>query len=127
LSLRIFFHLKNLLPNVDKIRFFLDQESGIRAACFAAFRNEILDRTCDAFYVNINKMMSVDQRKKAATDAYKYLTLYKNSHRGMTLNQARLQILLNHLQKMDKIGQYHDKWLEHPFPTIMEPEKKFVT
>jgi transposase-like protein len=55
-----FIHLKKLLPNVEKFRFFLDQESGIRAACLSAFRDEIVNRTCDAFYVNINRNLSID-------------------------------------------------------------------
>jgi len=53
-----FFFLKRLLGNVQKWRFFLDQDPGLRAACLAAFRNEIKDRTADAFYVGIAKDLS---------------------------------------------------------------------
>lgn len=119
-----FVHLKRMLPNVGKLRFFLDQESGIRAACLSAFRDEILNRTCDAFYVSINRMMTVHDRKKAAGNAKEYLINYMNNHPGLTLNKARLQVLLEQLHQMDEIGQYQDKWFDHPFPTIMEPEKK---
>ena len=48
-----FFFLKRLLGNVQKWRFFIDQDSGLRAAYLAAFHNEIRDRTADAFYVRI--------------------------------------------------------------------------
>jgi hypothetical protein len=34
-----FFFLKRLLGNVQKWRFFLDQDPGLRAACLAAFRH----------------------------------------------------------------------------------------
>lgn len=50
-----FFYLKRLLPDVGKYRFFLDQESGIRAACLAAFADEVMRKDCDAFYVSIKK------------------------------------------------------------------------
>jgi hypothetical protein len=50
-----FLLLRRLLGNVEKIRFFLDQESGIRAACLSAFWVEVLEKRCDAFYVRVNK------------------------------------------------------------------------
>lgn len=50
-----FFYLKELFKGVDKIRFFLDQDSGMRAACLSAFQQEIASRKADAFYVRIAK------------------------------------------------------------------------
>ncbi len=55
-----FFFLKKLLPSVEKVRFFMDQESGIRAACIGAFYDDIRQGRCDAFYVRINKLLTVD-------------------------------------------------------------------
>ena len=39
-----FMSLKDLLRGAEKIRFFMDQESGIRAACLSVFHREIWDR-----------------------------------------------------------------------------------
>jgi hypothetical protein len=44
-----FFFLKGLLGNVKKWRFFIDQDSGLRAACLSAFHDEIKNRTADVF------------------------------------------------------------------------------
>ena len=44
-----FFFLKRLLGNVQKWRFLLEQDPGLRAACLAAIRHEIQSRTADAF------------------------------------------------------------------------------
>lgn len=44
-----FFFLKRLLGNVEKWRFFIDQDPGLRAACLSAFHEEIRGRTADAF------------------------------------------------------------------------------
>jgi len=45
-----FLLLHRLLANVGKVRFYLDQESGIcSAACLAAFANEVQENRCDAF------------------------------------------------------------------------------
>lgn len=50
-----FFFLKQLFGGVEKLQFFLDQDSGMRAACLAAFQSEIAKRRADAFYVRIAK------------------------------------------------------------------------
>ena len=42
-----FLFLEKLLPNVEKIRFYMEKESGIRAACLAAFLDEVFARTTD--------------------------------------------------------------------------------
>jgi hypothetical protein len=61
-----FFFLKRLLGNVEKWRFFLDQDPGLRAGCLAAYRNEIQTRTADAFYVGVAKDLSKIPRRKGA-------------------------------------------------------------
>jgi transposase-like protein len=60
-----FFFLRKLFTGVEKLRFFMDQESGIRGACLAAFVDEIKKQKCYAFYVHINKVLTVDERRKA--------------------------------------------------------------
>ena len=59
-----FFFLRRLLGNVEKVRIYLDQDSGMRAACFAAYRKEILTGRCDAFFVRINKSLTVHQKQR---------------------------------------------------------------
>ena len=44
-----FFYLKKLIAGAEKVRFFMDQESGIRAACIGACVEEIRQSKCDAF------------------------------------------------------------------------------
>lgn len=50
-----FFHLQRLLSGAGKLRFFLDQDTGIRAACLAAFQKEIKGRTADAFSMSASR------------------------------------------------------------------------
>jgi len=119
-----FFHLRKLLPGVKKIRFFLDQESGIRAACLSAFRDRIMARECDAFYVSINREMTIDERRKARAEGQELLSLYRKDNSNLSISQAKLQILIERLRAMSVYGQYRDRWFDHPFPTVAEPEKK---
>ena len=58
-----FFYLKHLLGGVEKLRFFLDQDSGMRAACLAAFQPEMASRRADAFYVRIAKEMTIAEKR----------------------------------------------------------------
>jgi hypothetical protein len=57
-----FIFLREMLKGAKKIRFYLDQDSGIRAACIAAFADRILEKTCDACYVSIKTDYTQNQR-----------------------------------------------------------------
>jgi DNA polymerase III epsilon subunit-like protein/transposase-like protein len=117
----LFLHLKELLQGAEKVRFFMDQESGIRAACLSAFRREILNRTCDAFYVRINRAMTRKERKKAVQAGEKALREYAREN-DLDENEARLHMLLDELSAMAEIGPWQDRWFTHPLPTYKEPE-----
>ena len=58
-----FFFLRQLFGGVEKLRFCLDQDSGMRAACLAAFQPEMKARTADAFYVRITKELTVNEKR----------------------------------------------------------------
>jgi hypothetical protein len=68
--------------------------------------------------------MLLDDRRKAKRESEKYLKEYLKANPGLSNQEARLQILIEELQRMDEIGQYRDNWFSHPFATIAEPEKK---
>lgn len=119
-----FLHLKRLLSGAEKVRFLMDQESGIRAAALAAFKTEIKNRTCDVFYVSINKEMTRDEREFAQREGRKLVKEYCNAHSGISERDARLHLLIERIEEMDEFGQWRDRWFTHPFPTLGEPEKK---
>ena len=118
-----FFFLKNLFGGVEKIRFFLDQDSGMRAACLSAFQPEIKARRCDAFYVHINKDMTVDEKRKALSASREEFRQTQRAHPGKSENEVKLLIIKQRMQEMAGIGRWKDRWLTHPFPNMGEPEK----
>ncbi|WP_214660466.1 hypothetical protein [sulfur-oxidizing endosymbiont of Gigantopelta aegis] len=69
-----FFFIHKLFSGVEKIRFFLDQDSGMRATCLTAFHNEIKNRSCDAFYVRITKDLTVDEKRRTLNDSRNYFS-----------------------------------------------------
>jgi len=115
-----FLFLKKLFKHVGKVRFFLDQESGIRAACFYAFQDEILARTCDAFYVKINKELTINERRKAMYDAQKRLDELSEKY-GVPDIDLRLELLREEMRSPVKVGK--ELWVRHPIPSGSEPEK----
>jgi hypothetical protein len=118
-----FFFLKKLFSGVEKIRFFMDQESGIRGACIGAFINEIKQEKCDAFYVHINKDLTVDERRKALAESRKRWNKQKKANPDLSESALKLKIIKEQVKKLRKIGKWQDKWVLHPFPNMSEPEK----
>lgn len=118
-----FFLLKRLFSGVGKVRFFLDQDSGIRAACLGAFQEEVNARKCDAFYVRINKHLTVDERKRALTDSRKTFRDATNTNPGLSDSEVKLALIKERMRDMAEIGKWKDRWLSHPFPNMSEPEK----
>lgn len=118
-----FLYLNQLLGNVEKIRFFLDQDSGIRASCLGAFHKEITNRTCDVFYVRINKDLTVDEKRKKKNLSKKQFDEVRKLNPTLTVDDVKLLMLKSELQRMKSIGKWKDEWLAHPLPDMSETEK----
>ena len=111
-----------LLCRAKKIRFFTDQESGIRAAILTAVPKRVLDRTADAFYVKVLKDMSVDM-KRALVGATKRRLARLAEKYGVTPEAAELLAAEEELARMVAIGKWGDRWFRHPISEMREPEK----
>ncbi len=129
-----FFFLSEMLQHVKKIRFFLDQESGIRAACLAAFQERILERECDAFYVKINKRMTNDEKEKAMRDVRRSVEalgreLFGESYNpddpnGPSFTSLRRILIERAIPNSRPLGPWRDMWVEVPSRIKSEPEKQ---
>jgi len=118
-----FFYLRSLFGGADKIRFFLDQDSGMRASCLTAFQPEISKRTCDAFYVRLNKGLTVDEKRHVLADSRKHFKAVQSNHPSLTDVEIKLMLVKQRMADMAEIGKWKDRWLLHPFPNMSEPEK----
>ena len=120
-----FYFLNDLFKHVGKLRFYLDQESGIRAACLSAFMDRILNRECDAFFVSINKTMTNDQKQKAMRDVrYEVAGLGKKYHDKLHFGTLRRMLIVRAIKKGQPIGPYRDIWVDVLSRLKSEPEKK---
>ena len=118
-----FFFLKRLLGGAEKLRFFLDQDSGMRAACLSAFQPEIATRRADAFFVRISKQMTVTEKRAAITASRAEFDQARQTYTGLTDSELEVVLIKAHIARMASIGKWQDKWLTHPFPNMSEPEK----
>lgn len=118
-----FLHLKRLLANAGKVRFFLDQDSGMRAACLGAFADRIKARDCDAFYVRIAKEMTVDEKRRRLRDAEAEFAKLVLRFPGYTEHEIKLELLKERIAAAKTIGQWKDRWVLHPLPSMAEPLK----
>jgi transposase-like protein len=118
-----FNYIRSLLGNVGKVRFFLDQDSGMRAACLSAFNKEIKNRTCDAFFVKTSKELTVDEKRKCKNESRKVFNNFKKQHPHLKDSDIQLLMIKEELKRMQEIGKWKDKWLFHPLPDMSEPEK----
>ena len=118
-----FFFLERLLRGAGKVRFYLDQESGIRAACLAAFQPRIKAREADAFYVRINKELTVNERRKAKARANAEFEKHQKRFPKLSGREVELKLIQERMADFATVGKWSDHWLMHPFPSMSEPEK----
>ena len=118
-----FFYLKRLFGGVEKLRFFLDQDSGMRAACLAAFQPEIAARRADAFYVRIAKEMTIAEKRAAITLSRAAFKDARKANPGLSDTELETMLIKEHIANMAAIGKWQDRWMSHPFPNMSEPGK----
>ena len=121
-----FFFLRKILAGTEKIRFFMDQESGIRAACLSAFWEDVLAKRCDAFFVKVNKDLTINQKRQLKAQSKRDLINFRATsaaYEPLTDHQLRHIVMRQRIRELVDIGKWHDRWLFYPFPDMSEPEK----
>jgi transposase-like protein len=121
-----FFFLRQLLASTEKIRFYMDQESGIRAACLSAFWVEVLAKRCDAFFVKVNKDLTINQKRRLKAQSLRDLADFRATsaaYEPLRDYQLRHIVMRQRIRDLVDIGKWHDRWLFYPFPDMSEPEK----
>jgi transposase-like protein len=113
-----------LLHNTEKIRFFMDQESGLRAAFMAAIPERVRNRTADAFYVKVLKDATVDVKRSLVRKARQHFAQAQIANAGLSANKVELLLVQREMARMTSIGKWQDRWLVHPLPDMREPEKQ---
>lgn len=114
--------VSRMLCRAQKLRFFVDQESGLRAAIMAAVPDRIRNRTADAFYVKVVKDFTVDEKRSMVRRANAKLKKFAEDA-GVDEKEAQILIAREELTAMTAHGKWEDRWFKHPVADMREPEK----
>lgn len=116
-------YVTRLLGRAEKLRFFMDQESGLRAAFMAAVPGRILDRTVDGFYVQVQKEGTVGQKRALVQQSRAAFEDACRAHAGLTSHQVKVLLAREEMTRLQSIGQWSDKWFRHPIADMREPAR----
>lgn len=114
-----FLFLKKLLPGASRIHFYLDRDPNIDAAAITAFQSEIKQGIASAFFVKINKDMTIDQRKLAMASRQAKLKREGKAEWKSAQTIIERQLVRNNKNSVP----FKEAWVEHPLPNMGEPEK----
>ena len=107
---------------VENLQINMDIDSMSRAAFLAAFKDEIKANKAHAFYVRYIKYKTVNEREQCKANANKLLKHYMGLTDG-DKEQAILKMMADSFKSIEAHGKWSDKWVNHPQPTMNEPDK----
>jgi transposase-like protein len=116
-------YVTRLLGRAEKLRFFMDQESGLRAAFMAAVPGRIRDRTVDGFYVQVQKEGTVGQKRALVQQSRAAFEAACRTNAGLTPHQVKVLLARKEMTRLQSIGQWSDKWFRHPIADMREPAR----
>jgi hypothetical protein len=115
--------LARLVKAAPKVRLFMDQDSGFRAAAISAFGQQIKERTADLFYVRVDKTQNAYEKQNAVAAA-RDLRLALMARAGFSSErEAAIELMKERITKAVKIAKWEDRWVAHPWPIAAEPAK----
>lgn len=119
-----FFYLKSLLAGTSSLHFYLDRDPGLHGGCFAAFGPEVRRGTVEAFWVKIDKSLTVDEKKLRLAASEAALTKAAAAHPGKRRIDVARRLLLESLKAQDYLAlPVLKRWVQHPMPNMGEPAK----
>ena len=119
-----FLMLERLIGHAPKVRCYMDQDSGFRAAFMAAFHLQIVERRADGWFVKVMKESTIDQKDAALAKAKKRLKAMMEMNSELSQRQVEILMTLEEMKNMSILGKWDDRWLTHPVPNKAEPDKR---
>ena len=122
-----FYFLKRLFKNVEKTRFYMDLDAGMKNAYISAFREEIQSGDSDGFIVKTTKNTTQEEKRKFRKNSIKNI----NELKGVSFDDLSAperkniiaSIIEDELDNLLVIKDSTERWLKHPLATLNEPEK----
>jgi transposase-like protein len=119
-----FLMIERLLGRAPKVRCYMDQDSGFRAAFMAAFHRQVKERRADGWFVKVMKEATIDQKDAAVAKAKKRMQEVQTANPTLDELGVRILMALDEMDRMSTVGRWDDRWLVHPVPSKAEPDKR---
>jgi len=120
------FQLMHMLikgAGVEKLFYYMDCDSMLRAGFISAFEQEIRTGNAHGFYVRYSKFLTTPKKVALYEMAIETLSEYKANLPQDKQEQAELLLMSDRIKEAAHIGKWKDKWVTHPLPSMNEPEK----
>lgn len=119
------FHLmRKWLSGFQEAHFFVDQESGIRAAYMSAFHDWVLASRSHFFYTKVKRGATREEREHATRQRKAILDEARNE--WGSYKRGKIELLKQALREnAEQQGPWHDRWTRYPWGSSGEVEKTF--
>jgi len=108
---------------VEKLSYYMDCDSMLRAGFMSAFEQEIRSGDAHAFYVRYSKYLTTPKKADLYEKAKEILSDFRGNLPANKKKQAALWLMHDHIKAAAHIGKWKDKWVTHPMPSMNEPDK----
>jgi transposase-like protein len=122
-----FYLLKRFTKSVDKTRFYMDQDMGMKTWYLSVFKDEIKNGSSDGFVVHAEKGLTIDQKQRLVRQRKSLISEYANKpFKSMTPFEVKTTLralIIRNIKKPSVTERSGDVWVEIPDPNINEPLK----
>jgi hypothetical protein len=119
-----FFYLRALLGGADRLHVSLDRDDTSRAACLMAFQDWVNRRRLLAFFLRIEKELTVDEKKRRLASSESELERLRRGRSDLEDIPLALDVIKRrHRDAIVRHPKWRDRWVEHPLPNMNEPAK----
>ena len=111
---------------VSRLQANMDINSTSRAAFLCAFEAEVKRGDAHGFFVRYTKYQTVDERKRLIRDARRARTQFSQTlpkEIRKDKQEIARRLMKDRIEAAQSYGKWNDEWVEHPVPTMNEPQK----
>ena len=108
---------------VEKVFYYMDCDSMLRAGFMSAFEQEVLAGNAHAFYVRYSKFLTTTKKADLYEHTKETLSSYRDSMPIEKQKEAALWLMHDHIKSAAHIGKWKDKSVTHPILSMNEPDK----
>lgn len=116
--------LSRMTRGCEYVQLTLDREPGIERTALLSFADRVKAGTTDIFLMRMAKIATQAMKRQLVADAATLLAKEKAAHPGETDAELLFRVIEKRYQEaIRKIPEAKNRWVEHPFQTMGEPQR----